>query len=176
MEILVSTHNDSKKIKDLINKMYGFEYEIRSYEEIEKSIYDKNETYVVARNEGEIIGFAGAKLNSDEYEKYTDEKCVIEYIYVLPSKRNLLVAYELMKKLIDELLKLGKTSAIMQVQTHNKQRFFHYALSNKNIIHCQKFGNTNFDDQILKIDNLERLSKLNFNKFLLMVKEQIENK
>ena len=39
----------------------------------------------------------------DEYEKYTDEKCVIEYIYVLPSKRNLLVAYELMKKLIDEL-------------------------------------------------------------------------
>ena len=57
---------------------------------------------------------------------------------------------------------MGVMQAIMQVQTFNKQRYFHYALSNKNIIKTatlQSNGKT-YQDQILLIDDLKATSNI----------------
>jgi hypothetical protein len=74
------------------------------------------------------------------------------------------------KQLIDN----GYNQAILQVQTFNKQRFLHYALSDKNII--KSFPNEykqGFEDQILLINDLSKVYNLNFFELLKKIKKYI---
>ena len=56
----------------------------------------------------------------------------------------------------------------MQVQTYNKQRFFHYALSDKNIIKTTPIENKGqiYEDQILLIEDLEKTFNMTFREII----------
>lgn len=154
MEIRLAKNVDAENIKNMINEMYGLEYEIRKLYEIQKAIEMKSEIYIIAEQEGSLIGFSGASIKTG--------RCVIDYIYVKDNHRGLLVAYELIMRLLKELVAVGIKSAELQVQTFNKQRFFHYALANKNIIssiYCSIDGREYYD-QVLLIENLKNVSEM----------------
>ena len=53
----IGTNKDAQTIKNLINQMYGVEYEVREYLEIAKAIENKTEIYVLAYYEEKCIGF-----------------------------------------------------------------------------------------------------------------------
>lgn len=169
IEIKVATNKDSEAIKNLINEMYGFEYETRTNEELSKPIESKDQVFVLVYVENKLIGFAGATTNSEEYLEFSDQtKTVIEYIYVKEDNRDFLCAYKLMKTLLKELTKQGINKAIMQVQTFNKERFLHYALSDKNIIHSYvaKRNNEEYEEQILLIDDIQNCLELTMREYM----------
>lgn len=90
-------------------------------------------------------------------------------IYTLEDKRNIAVSFELIVRLVNKLLENGTKKAIMQVQTYNKQRFFHYALSDKNIIKTtpiEKDGEI-YEDQILLIDDLNKIANMTLKTLML---------
>ena len=85
-KIIVATKKDAVHIKQMINQMYGFEYETRTPDEIAQAIEKCHQVYVLAKQGDDIIGFAGATTNSTEYQKITTQtQTVIEYIYTIPS-------------------------------------------------------------------------------------------
>lgn len=174
-QIYVATPSDAFCIKQMINQMYGFEYETCTVLELGEVIQQQNQIYVLAKQGQNIIGFAGATTNSTEYANITNKtKTVIEYIYIIPTCRNFFVAFELAKKLLTCLVEIQKTSAILQVQTFNKQRFFHYALCDKNIIHskcCQTKTGKIYHDQILLVDDITTTCKQTANQFMKKVKK-----
>ena len=89
----------------------------------------------------------------------------LDYIYINEDNRNLITAYKCLMLVVNELIKDRIESAEMIVQTFNKQRFLHYALSDKNIIaetKRQHKGET-IKDQTLLIQNLKNLAELTFN-------------
>ena len=64
--------------------------------------------------------------------------------------------------IIKQLVSLNINEAVMQVQTFNKQRYLHYALSDKNIINsevCKRKGDE-YEDQILLIKDLKSVQTL----------------
>ena len=155
--------------------MYGMKYETRSIRTIANSIKNKLEFYTLAYFNNQIIGFAGASKNKDYLDLVEATVAVIDYIYIKENSRNLNSAYNLIKSLIKLLLDNNYTQALLQVQTFNKQRFLHYALSDKNII--KSFPNTykkGYDDQILLIDNLEKVYNLSLSDLLKKCKNYIE--
>lgn len=166
----IAEAEDSEIIKELINKMYGTTYETRENEEISKAIKDKNEIYMLAYDGDCCMGFSGASLNNDYYaDVITPDIAVIDYIYTLEDKRNIVVSFELIVRLVNKLLENGTKKAIMQVQTYNKQRFFHYALSDKNIIKTtpiEKDGEI-YEDQILLINDLNKIANTTLKTLML---------
>ena len=154
--------DDAQIIKNLVNEMYGIEYEKRKCDEIAKRIEENAEIYILALLENEIVGFAGATVNYEEYKSRYGYGTVIDYVYVKDLFRGLFVAYHIMKNLLNEIISLGINSAIMQVQTFNKQRYLHYALSDKNIISttiCESRGQI-YEDQILLIADLKEAVRI----------------
>ena len=174
-QIFVATSKDADVIKQMINQMYGFEYETRTKDELEQAIQTQSQVFVVAKQGEDIIGFAGATTNSTEYQNITNKtQTVIEYIYITPSCRNFFVAYDIIKLLFDSLAKMQKTSAILQVQTFNKQRFFHYALCDKNIIHsttCTAKSGAVYQDQILMINDIKKVALQTAKQFMKKVQK-----
>lgn len=161
-QIIKATSKDSALVKMLINEMYGIEYEMRSDDEIGERIENNDEIYLLSFIDDECIGFAGATKNYQEYKDKYGYGTVIDYIYVKQQFRGVQTAYEMIKLLIELLIQQGFEKAIMQVQTFNKQRFFHYALSDKNIIHSEKCerNDTQYEDQILLIKDLQKVKNL----------------
>ena len=176
----IATNQDVQTIKDLINQMYGIEYEIRDNIKIAEAIDKKTEIYILAYVNDKCIGFSGASLNNDYYaDIITPDIAVIDYIYTDENARNLTVSFELISKLLKELVNMGVKQAIMQVQTFNKQRFFHYALSDKNIIKStilERNGQT-YDDQILLIEDLIKVADMSVRELMLKAhKYSVEEK
>ena len=176
----IATNQDAQVIKDLINQMYGIEYEVRENAKIVQAIDSKTEIYVLAYSDDKCIGFSGASLNNDYYaDIITPDIAVIDYIYVDENARSLSVSFELISGLLKELVNTGVKSAIMQVQTFNKQRFFHYALSDKNIIKSttlEKNGQP-YDDQILLIEDLNKVADMSIRELMIKAhKYSIEDK
>lgn len=160
LEIKISTEKDSSIIKELINKMYGIEYETRSLDKISEAINNRLEFYSIAFFDNKIIGFAGASKNKDYLDIAPDTVAVIDYIYIEESNRDLITAYNLIKSLFKQLIDNGFSQALLQVQTFNKQRFLHYALSDKNII--KEFPcsyREGYNDQILLIKDIKTVYK-----------------
>lgn len=159
----VAAQTDAALLKNFINEMYATDYEVRPIEKIAQAICNKTEIYILAFDNDECIGFSGASLNNDYYaDIVANDVAVVDYIFVKKSRRNISVAYGLISLLLKQLVKMGVMQAIMQVQTFNKQRYFHYALSNKNIIKTatlQSNGKT-YQDQILLIDDLKATSNI----------------
>ena len=169
IKIYTAGAEDAQIIKDLINEMYGIEYEQRDCETIGKIVEKCEQVYVLVYQNDKVIGFAGATINSDEYVEFCNQtNTVIEYVYVKEKNRDFLVAYELMKKLLEELIQLGRTKAIMQVQTFNKERFLHYALSDKNIINsfAAKRNEVEYEEQILLINDINECLKLSMRDYM----------
>ena len=172
LDIKIATRENAEMIKNLINEMYGIEYEKRSNVEFGDVISNKEQIFVFATLNDELVGFAGASTNSEEYLSVTNEtQVVIEYVYVKENNRGFVVAYELMKSLIQELINSNINSALMQVQTFNKQRYLHYALSDKNIIkstYTENYGKKYYDE-ILLIKDLKSVLKTSIKEFLVKV-------
>ena len=164
-----ATEKDVQIVKNLINEMYGVEYEVRDNSKIAEAIDNKTEIYILAYCNNKIIGFSGASLNNDYYaDIISADVAVIDYIYVLENLRNLTVSFELISQLLKELVSMGVKQAIMQVQTFNKQRFFHYALSDKNIIKSSTLERNGqiYDDQILLIEDLKQVSNISIKELM----------
>lgn len=162
INFILAQPSEAKVIKELVNEMYGIAYETRSEEEIALAIESKNEIYILAKT-SEVVGFCGASLNNTYYSDIiTPDIAVIDYIYIKKQNRGFTLAYKLLTSLVNCLVEQGTKKAIMQVQTFNKQRFFHYALSDKNIIKntLVENGNKSYFDQILLIENLNSLQHL----------------
>lgn len=117
-----------------------------------------------------LYGIFGGVAKNDYYaDVITPDIAVIDYIYTLEDKRNIAVSFELIVRLVNKLLENGTKKAIMQVQTYNKQRFFHYALSDKNIIKTtpiEKDGEI-YEDQILLIDDLDKIANMTLKTLML---------
>ena len=161
--IRLATQNDASTVKDLINQMYGIEYEIRENTYISEAIKNQTEIYFLAFNNSQCVGLSGASLNNDYYKDViTPDIAVIDYIYVDPQFADFNVSFSLISALIKRLVEINVTSAILQVQTSNKQRFFHYALSDKNSIKSEPIEQHGkyFEDQILLIRDLKEVSAL----------------
>lgn len=166
----LATKHDASNIKDLINEMYGIEYEVRDIEKIKEAIENKTEIYILVYENNGCVGFSGASVNNSYYSDIiSSDVAVIDYIYVKENKRNISISFKLISLLMKQLINLNINKAIMQVQTFNKQRFFHYALSDKNIIksvHVQK-DEKEYEDQILLIDDLEKTSNISIKELML---------
>lgn len=174
IQIKNATEKDSKLIKEWINKMYGSEYEKRILSDIEQSIHKKDEFYTIAYSNSKIIGFTGASKNKEYLDIMPNSVAVIDYIYIEKSNRNLITSYNLIKSLFKLLLDNGYTQALLQVQTFNKQRFLHYALSDKNII--KAFPNefkSEHEDQILLIKDLKKIYNLTLSELFNKCKKYI---
>lgn len=175
-----ANQEDAQIIKNLINQMYGVEYEERDNKKIAKAIANKTEIYILAYSEDKCVGFSGASLNNDYYaDIITQDIAVIDYIYTLENSRNISVSYELISQILKALVNQGVKQAIMQVQTFNKQRFFHYALSNKNIIKSTTFekNGQSYDDQILLIEDLNKVANISLRELMQKaLKYSIEDK
>lgn len=179
-KIKVATIQDCQIIKDLINQMYGIEYEVRDNAKIAQAIDNKTEIYILAYVDDKCIGFSGASLNNDYYaDIITPDIAVIDYIYTDENSRNISISFELIALLLKELVNMSVKQAIMQVQTFNKQRFFHYALSDKNIIKSttlEKNGQYYYD-QILLIEDLNKVANISIRELMLKAhKYSIEDK
>lgn len=165
-----ATSGDAQIVKKLINEMYGIEYEVRDIEKIAEAIDNKTEIYLLAYRDNKIIGFSGASLNNDYYaDIISRDVAVVDYIYIDKKSGDVGISFQLIRLLLKELVQMGVQKAIMQVQTYNKQRFFHYALSDKNIIQTSTIesnGKT-FEDQILLIEDLKRVSNLSLKDLML---------
>lgn len=175
-----ATKQDAQIIKNLINQMYGIEYEVRDNTKIAQAIDNKTEIYILAYVDDKCIGFSGASLNNDYYaDIITPDIAVIDYIYSDENSRNISISFELIALLLKELVNMGVKKSIMQVQTFNKQRFFHYAFSDKNIIKAttlEKNGQ-NYDDQILLIEDLNKVANMSLRELMLKAhKYSIEDK
>ena len=164
INLKLAQKNDANLIKEMINQMYGIEYERREIEQIAKAIKNKTEIYILAYINNKCIGFSGASLNNDYYaDIITPDIAVIDYIYVDKNSLNNFIAFDLISTLLKRLVEMNVKSAIMQVQTSNKQKYFHYALSDKNIIKSNiipEFKDKNYYDQILLIQNIEQVSQI----------------
>lgn len=160
--------------------MYGIEYEVRENGKIAEAIDNKTEIYVLAYANDKCIGFSGASLNNDYYaDIIKPDVAVIDYIYTDENARNLNVSFELISQLLKKLANMGVKQAIMQVQTFNKQRFFHYALSDKNIIKSTPLERNGqpYDDQILLIKDLNKIANMSIRELMLKAhKYSIEDK
>ena len=102
-------------------------------------------------------------MNNDYYKDIiTPDIAVIDYIYIDETLADFNVSFNLISSLLKRLVEIGVKSAILQVQTSNKQRFFHYALSDKNIIKTEPIEQHGkyFEDQILLIRDLKEVSAL----------------
>jgi len=167
LEIKIASKQNASIIKSLINKMYGIEYETRSLDKISEAIKNKLEFFALAYFDNQIIGFAGASKNKDYLDIAPNTVAVIDYIYIEESNRDLITAYNLIKFLFKQLIDNGYTQALLQVQTFNKQRFLHYALSDKNII--KEFPcsyREGYNDQILLINDLKSVYNISFKELL----------
>ena len=174
----LATNTDCEIVKDMINKMYGIEYEVRENSNIAKAINNKTEVYILSYDEGKCVGFSGASLNNDYYaDIITPDIAVIDYIYTLEAK-NISVSEELIFRLLAALVNMGVTKAIMQVQTYNKQRFFHYALSDKNIIKSTRLerNEQTYDDEILLIEDLKKVSNMSIKELMIKAYKYSKNK
>ena len=155
--------------------MYGIEYETRSIDKICEAIANKLEFYTLAYFNNQIIGFAGASKNKDYLDITPNTVAVIDYIYIEESNRDLITAYNLIKSLFKQLIDNGFSQALLQVQTFNKQRFLHYALSDKNIIKefpCSYREGSN--DQILLIKDIKTVYKQTLAELLKKCKGYIQ--
>ena len=165
----IARGKDSCLVKNLINQMYGIEYETRCDNDISVAINNKTEIYILAYVDDKCIGFSGASLNNEYYSDIiSSDVAVIDYIYVDENLRDINISFELISQLLKELVNMGVKQAIMQVQTFNKQRFFHYALSEKNVIKSttlERNGQTYYD-QILLIEDLVKVSKITFKELI----------
>lgn len=161
----IATGEDAELIKNLINEMYGIEYEKREIKSIATAIENKTEIYLLAYLDNKCVGFSGASLNNDYYaEIITPDIAVLDYIY----SKTFQVSFGLISNLLNSLVNLGVKSAIIQVQTYNDQRFFHYALSDKNIIKSSPIESKGkiYEDQILKVENLNKVAKMSFRELM----------
>jgi len=154
--------NKVNLVKLMINEMYGFEYETREVDQIQNAINQGLEVYNLAFDADICVGFSGATINDKD-------NATIEYIYVKKSNRGIVFAYNLIIDLVKQLIACEVKKAKMQVQTYNKQRFLHYALSDKNIIEqvALERNGEKYLDQILLIEDIESVLRLSIREFMI---------
>lgn len=164
-----STENDFMKKLDFDTKLNTFlnpSYQPPSKDALTEqfrvfTLTNNTDRFVVfAELENEVIGY----IYIENF--YIFGKGNIDYssanindIFVLPSHRTGIVALKLLHHAIDILNKKGINKGILNVQTHNKFRFLHYAICDE-VISSEYYTRSNGQQSCTKtlaIHNLQEL-------------------
>lgn len=115
---------------------------------------------VFAELEDEVIGYIYIE-NFYIYGKGNIDysSANINDIFVLPSHRTGIVALKLLHHAIDILNEKGINKGIMNVQTHNKFRFLHYAICDE-VISSEYYTRSNGEQSCTKTLAIHDLKKL----------------
>ena len=108
MEIFTMTLKDLEQMKDTLYSDFD---NFWSYNVLKQELENKNTTYIVAKENNEIIGFAGISTCLDE--------ATLNNIVVKKSHRNRGIGGELLESLIELCSELRMNSFTLEVDTEN---------------------------------------------------------
>ena len=109
MEIFTMTLEDLEQMK---NTLYSDFDNFWSYNVLKQELENKNTTYIVAKENNEIIGFAGLSTCLDE--------ATLNNIVVKKSHRNRGIGGELLESLIELCSELRMKTLTLEVDTENE--------------------------------------------------------
>ena len=109
MEIFTMTLDDLEQMKDILYSDFD---NFWSYNVLKQELENKNTTYIVAKENDEIIGFAGLSTCLDE--------ATLNNIVVKKSHRNRGIGGELLESLIEFCSELRMKTFTLEVDTENE--------------------------------------------------------
>ena len=109
MEIFTMTLEDLEQMKDTLYSDFD---NFWSYNVLKQELENKNTTYIVAKEDDEIIGFAGLSTCLDE--------ATLNNIVVKKSHRNRGIGGELLEALIELCSELRMRTFTLEVDTENE--------------------------------------------------------
>ena len=109
MEIFTMTLEDLEQMK---NTLYSDFDNFWSYNVLKQELENKNTTYIIAKENDEVLGFAGISVCLDE--------ATLNNIVVKKSHRNRGIGGELLESLIELCAELRMKTFTLEVDTQNK--------------------------------------------------------
>ena len=109
MEIFTMTLADLEQMKDTLYSDFD---NFWSYNVLKQELENKNTTYIVAKEDDEVIGFAGISICLDE--------ATLNNIVVKKSHRNRGIGGELLESLIELCSELHVRTFTLEVDTENE--------------------------------------------------------
>ena len=139
MEIFTMTLDDLEQMKDILYSDFD---NFWSYNVLKQELENKNTTYIVAKENDEIIGFAGLSTCLDE--------ATLNNIVVKKSYRNRGIGGELLESLIEFCSELRMKTFTLEVDTENEPAIHLYEkFGFKNLGIRKKYYNNSRDAFIM---------------------------
>ena len=139
MEIFTMTLEDLEQMKDILYSDFD---NFWSYNVLKQELENKNTTYIVAKENDEIIGFAGLSTCLDE--------ATLNNIVVKKSYRNRGIGGELLESLIEFCSELRMKTFTLEVDTENEPAIHLYEkFGFKNLGIRKKYYNNSRDAFIM---------------------------
>ena len=139
MEIFTMTLEDLDQMK---NTLYSDFDNFWSYNILKQELEHKNTTYIVAKENGEVVGFAGISICLDE--------ATLNNIVVKKSHRNRGIGGELLESLIELCSELRMRIFTLEVDTENEPAIHLYKkFGFKNLGIRKKYYNNSRDAFIM---------------------------
>ena len=139
MEIFTMTLDDLEQMKDILYSDFD---NFWSYNVLKQELENKNTTYIVAKENDEIIGFAGLSTCLDE--------ATLNNIVVKKSHRNRGIGGELLESLIEFCSELRMKTFTLEVDTENEAAIHLYEkFGFKNLGIRKKYYNNSRDAFIM---------------------------
>ena len=139
MEIFTMTLEDLEQMKDILYSDFD---NFWSYNVLKQELENKNTTYIVAKENDEIIGFAGLSTCLDE--------ATLNNIVVKKSYRNRGIGGELLESLIELCSELRMHTFTLEVDTENEPAIHLYEkFGFKNLGIRKKYYNNSRDAFIM---------------------------
>ena len=139
MEIFTMTLEDLEQMKDTLYSDFD---NFWSYNVLKQELENKNTTYIVAKENDEVVGFAGLSSCLDE--------ATLNNIVVKKSHRNRGIGGELLEALIELCAELGIKTFTLEVDTENEPAIHLYEkFGFKNLGVRKKYYNNSRDAFIM---------------------------
>ena len=139
MEIFTMTLEDLEQMK---NTLYSDFDNFWSYNVLKQELKNKNTTYIVAKENNEVVGFAGVSVCLDE--------ATLNNIVVKKSHRNRGIGGELLESLIELCSELRIKTFTLEVDTENEPAIHLYEkFGFKNLGIRKKYYNNSRDAFIM---------------------------
>ena len=139
MEIFTMTLEDLEQMKDTLYSDFD---NFWSYNVLKQELENKNTTYIVAKENDEVVGFAGLSTCLDE--------ATLNNIVVKKSHRNRGIGGELLESLIEFCSELSMKTFTLEVDTENEPAIHLYEkFGFKNLGIRKKYYNNSRDAFIM---------------------------
>ena len=139
MEIFTMTLEDLEQMKDTLYSDFD---NFWSYNVLKQELENKNTTYIVAKENNEVVGFAGISICLDE--------ATLNNIVVKKSYRNRGIGGELLESLIELCAELHISTFTLEVDTENEPAIHLYEkFGFKNLGIRKKYYNNSRDAFIM---------------------------